>query len=168
MGRFLAIAAVAAALLAAQSATATDTPLLVVGFSKIGDFKVRGGNPRQANGIFGKPARVLETDTFCEEYWQGLRIGFYTLFEKKQCAPGTPFDSATISRPWVTDRGLRQGDTLAKAKRLYPSARKAKPGAKKVDLVVRLSQAIGPYGLTARVKSGPVTTLDIIDPQGGE
>src|SRR4051795_6930223 len=145
MGRLLAIAALAAALLAAQSATATQSPLLVVGFSKIGEFKVQGGHPSQANSIFGKPARILETDTFCEEYWQGLRIGFYTLFEKKQCAPGTPFDSATISRAWVTDRGLHQGDTLAKAKRLYPSARKAKPGAKNIDLVVRFSQAIGPY-----------------------
>src|SRR3954454_6918696 len=137
MVRFLAIAVVAGAVLAAQSASATDKPLLVVGFAKIGDFKVRGGTPSAANGIFGKPARVLETDTFCEEYWQGLRIGFYTLFKKKQCAPGTPFDSATISRNWVTDRGLHQGDTLAKAKRLYPSARKAKPGAKNIDLVVR-------------------------------
>ena len=77
-------------------------------------------------------------------------------------------DSATITRPWVTDRGLRQGDSLARAKALYPSARKAKPNAANIDLVVKFSQAIGPYGLTARVVHGHVTTLDIIDPQGGE
>jgi len=69
---------------------------------------------------------------------------------------------------WVTDRGLRKGDTLARAKQLYPSARKAKPGARTIDLVVRFSQAIGQYGLTARVHEGRVTTLEILDPQGGE
>ena len=30
--------------------------------------------------------------------------------------------SATITRSWVTDRGLRQGDSIARAKALYPSA----------------------------------------------
>lgn len=168
MGRFLATAAVAAAVLVVQSASASDQPLLVVGFSKIGAFKVQGGTPSAANRIFGKPARIYETKAFCEEYWPGLRIGFYTLLDKKQCLPGTPFDSATISRNWVTDRGLHKGDSLARAKQLYPSARKAKPGAKNIDLVVRLSPAIGPYGLTGRVVDGRVTTLDIIDPQGGE
>lgn len=168
MSRLLALVAVTGAIFATQAASASDAPLLVVGFAKIGAFTVQGGTPAEAKRVFGKPARILETQAFCEMYWQGLRIGFYTLLDKKQCLPGTPFDSATISRPWVTDRGLRQGDSVLRAKQLYPAARKAKPGAKNIDLVVRLSPAIGPYGLTGRVKNGRVTTLDIIDPQGGE
>ena len=166
--KLLALVGVAVALAAASSAAADERPLLVVGFSKIGDFKVRGGTPAQAFRVFGTPARTRETNASCAHYWNGLRIGFYTLVEKKQCLPGTPFESATISRSWVTDRGLRKGDTLARAKQLYPSARKAKPGASTIDLVVRFSQAIGQYGLTARVHEGRVTTLEILDPQGGE
>lgn len=168
MRRLALAAALAALALTALPASAADPPLLVVGFSKIGTFTVSGGTPAAAFRAFGKPTRTHETKSFCEHSWPGLRISFYTLLDRKQCLPGTPFESATITRNWVTDRGLRKGDPVAKAKALYPSARKAKAGAANIDLVVRFSQAIGPYGLTGRVSNGRVTALDILDPQGGE
>jgi hypothetical protein len=104
-------------------------------------------------------------------YWSGVHVSFYTLAQDRQCAADTPFGWAEITRPWVTERGLRQGDTLAKARRLYPDARKERPsfaGEHGVGLVIKLSQAIGDYGLAAVAINGRLTKLVISDPQGGE
>jgi hypothetical protein len=162
------IAVVASLGVAVPSATATQPPLRVVGFAWIGSFKVRGGDPASARRAFGPPSRVQAFADSCQLSWPGISIGFYTLLDKPQCGPTTPFGGATITRPWVTERGLRQGDSVVKAKRLYPAARKAAPGASRLSLVVRFSQATGEYGLTARVSHGRVTTLYVEDPQGGE
>jgi hypothetical protein len=155
---------------AAESAT---QPLLhVTGFAQIGTFHVRGGNPAAARAAFGRPARTVErTGRSCELSWPGLQLSFYTLVQQKQCGPDTPFGGATITRAWVTDRGLRQGDTVAKARKLYPAGSKRRPyfaGAHALGLIVRFSQAIGDYGLAAKIANGRVTTLVISDPQGGE
>lgn len=162
------IAAVAALTVATGAASATSPPILVVGFAKIGAFAVTGGTPTSARAAFGRPTAVKPYKDSCTLTWPGIEIGFYTLLDKPQCAAGTPFGSATVTRAWVTDRGLRRGDSVVRAKQLYPAARKAKPGASTINLVVRFSQAIGEYGLRARVSHGRVTTLDIDDPQGGE
>lgn len=159
---------VAAIALTALPASAAEPPLLVVAFSKVGGMNIRGATPAKAAAVFGKPAKTTEHVAFCELNWVGLRMTFYTLFDDKQCAAKTPFDTVTVTRNWITDRGLRKGDSVAKAKALYPAARKAKPGARNLDLVVRFSQAVGPYGLTARARGGRVVALDIYDPQGGE
>jgi|EndMetStandDraft_3_1072993.scaffolds.fasta_scaffold288294_2 hypothetical protein len=166
--RLVAVSVAAAAAVGAQAASAAQAPIRVVGFSTIGGFVVKGGTPASARHAFGTTTLTRQTSDHCTMTWPGIRMGFYTLLDKPQCAPDSSFADATISRPWITDRGLRQGDTVAKAKTLYPPARKAKPGAAKLNLVVRFSQAIGEYGLTARVKNGHVTVLDIVDPQGGE
>jgi hypothetical protein len=99
----------------------------------------------------------------------GVHISFYTLVHDTQCRPDTPFGSARITRAWVTDRGLRQGDTVAKARRLYPRAERPHfAGPNAIGLIVKLSQAVGDYGLAAVVNRGRVTALAISDPQGGE
>lgn len=163
------LATLAAALaVAVSAATASEPPLLVVGFSKIGALKVRGATPGLAKKAFGKPVRVRDDRDSCTYFWPGVEIGFYSLVRDEQCVDGNSFGAATISGPWVTDRGLRKGDSVAKAKRLYPPARKARAGASTISLVVRFSQAIGEYGLTAKVSHGRVVTLYIDDPQGGE
>jgi hypothetical protein len=69
----------------------------------------------------------------------------------------------------VTDRGLRKGDTVARARKLYPRAEKPHfAGAGAVGLIVKLSQAVGDYGLAAKVVNGRVVALVLSDPQGGE
>jgi hypothetical protein len=164
---------VAVALGCGLAASASDQkPIRVVGFSRIGTFKVHGGNPAKARAAFGTPTRTRATrnrDGLI--VWRGLEISFYTLAHAKQCLPDTPFGGATITGPWVTDHGLRRGDTVAKAKKLYPVGSKLRPhfvGAHALGLVVRLSQAVGDYGLAAKVVNGRVTALLISDPQGGE
>jgi len=171
--RLVFAAALAAALgLTVQASVAGQGPLRVVGFARIGSFHVRGGDPAAARQAFGRPARTREIRTrSCDASWPGLLISFYTLAHDRQCLADTPFGFARITRPWITDRGLRRGDTLAKAKRLYPDARRERPsfaGPRGVGLIVKLSQAIGDYGLAAIVVNGRLTTLVISDPQGGE
>ena len=103
------VSMVTAFVLVAGPAAATGRPILVVGFAKIGSFKVQGGTPASARAAFGKPTAVKPRTDSCTMAWPGIEIGFYTLLDKPQCAAGTPFGSATVTRPWVTDRGLRQG-----------------------------------------------------------
>jgi hypothetical protein len=156
----------------AHAASVAQPPLRVVGFSRIGAFHVPGGNPAQARKAFGRPLKTNEIrQQSCEMSWSGVQISFYTLVRDTQCRPDTPFGSARVTRPWVTDRGLRQGDTVARARRLYPDAGKRRPsfaGPHAVGLIVRLSEAIGDYGLAAIVDQGRLKTLVISDPQGGE
>ena len=159
------------ALVLVGSASAAQPPLRVVGFSTIGTYRVDGGTLGTARIAFGRPAQMRAPKGSCQLAWPGLTIGFYTLLHDKQCTPDSAFSDARITRAWVTDRGLRQGDTVARAKALYPAARKARPSFARpgsVGLVVRLSPAIGDYGLAAEVADGRVTALVLSDPQGGE
>ena len=168
----LGIVAVLALVTVVAAGASTQPPLRVVGFARIGAFQVRGGNPAKARAAFGRPTRTREVRTrSCELSWPGVHVSFYTLAHDRQCLADTPFGWAEVTRPWVTDRGLRKGDTLAKARRLYPDARKGRPsfaGKHGVGLIVKLSQAIGDYGLAAVAVNGRLTTLVISDPQGGE
>jgi hypothetical protein len=170
-GVFVVVLAAAMAV-AAGAGSANQPPLRVIGFAQIGTLHVRGSNPAAARVAFGRPSRTVErTERSCEMFWPGLQLSFYTLVHPTQCRPDTPFGGATITRPWVTDRGLRQGDTVEKARKLYPVGSKRKPyfaGTHALGLIVRLSQAIGDYGLAAKVANGRVTALVISDPQGGE
>ena len=161
-------AIVAAAALAASAAQAAQAPILVKGFATIGAFKVRGGGPIEAKKAFGKPLRQRDYGDSCTLWWAGLEISFYTLLDEPQCVDSA-FGSAKITRPWVTDRGLRRGDPVSKAKSLYPDTRKVGSVTKTtVWLIRKFSQAIADYGLFAGIKDGKLTALYIEDPQGGE
>ena len=154
----------------ASAASAAEPPVRVVGFSQIGTFKIRGGNPAKARTAFGRPISTKNTpNRDCLMGWPGIKISFYTLAHARQCQADTPFGIATITGGWVTDRGLRKGDTVARARKLYPRAEKPHfAGAGAVGLIVKLSQAVGDYGLAAKVVNGRVVALVLSDPQGGE
>jgi hypothetical protein len=155
---------------AAPLAHAGRAPIVVKDFARIGSFQVSGGGPAGARRAFGTPASERETKTDCTITWPGLQISFYTLAHDRQCRDYSAFGTATITGPWVTDRGLHQGDSVARAKLLYVDARKQGGGntAKSLGLIVMLSPAIGDYGLSVEVRNGHVTALVIDDPQGGE
>jgi hypothetical protein len=105
--------------LAAQAASAPQPPLRVLGFSRVGTLHVRGGDPAQARRAFGRPVKTQEfRATNCRISWPGLAISFHTLVHAKECRDDTPFRDAHITRQWVTNHGLRQGDTVAKARKL--------------------------------------------------
>jgi hypothetical protein len=164
------LALLAAVIGLTQAASAAQPPIRVVGFQRIATFKVHGGTVATAGQMFGRPTKAQDIrGRSCELTWPGVHISFYTLAHDTQCRPDTPFGSARITRAWVTDRGLRQGDTVAKARRLYPRAERPHfAGRNAVGLIVKLSQAVGDYGLAALVNRGRVTALVISDPQGGE
>ena len=151
-------------------AVALAAPLPVHGTDSIGAFRIHGGTLGQARAAFGKPASMHQEQGGCAVAWPGLRIRFYTLFHDEQCRADSSFESAEITRAWRTDRGLKQGDTVARARSLYPKARTVRRtfGPTALGLAVEFSQAIGDYGLAARTQGGKVTTLVILDPQGGE
>ena len=151
-------------------AIALAAPLPVHGTDSIGAFRIRGGTLGHARAAFGKPTSTRREQGGCAAAWPGLRIRFYTLFHADQCRSESSSGSAEISRAWRTDHGLRQGDTVARARSLYPKARTVRRmfGPTALGLAVRFSQAIGDYGLAARTQNGKVTTLVLIDPQGGE
>jgi hypothetical protein len=165
-----AILAFCAVAICAVAASAATPPLRVVGFSQIGAFKVHGGSPAKAKAAFGDPISAKNTPSRdCLMRWGGLQISFYTLAHARQCQADTPFGIATITGAWVTDRGLRKGDTVSRARKLYPRALKPHfAGENAVGLIVKASQAVGDYGLAARVAGGKVVALVISDPQGGE
>jgi hypothetical protein len=168
--RIALVCLVVAVLGATHAASAAQAPIRVVGFARIGAFKVHGGTVGSARKTFGRPASTRDfRGRSCELAWPGVHISFYTLVHDTQCRPDTPFGSARITRAWMTDRGLRQGDGVAKARRLYPRAERPHfAGPHALGLVVKLSQAVGDYGLAAVVDHGKVTALVISDPQGGE
>ncbi len=157
---------VALAALLVPLAHAAQSPVRVKGIDSIGAFRVTGG-PADARRAFGKPASTRETDTSCTMTWPGLRISFYTLLDRPQCGDSA-FESATISRAWVTDRGLRRGDAVSRLKSLYPRARDGGNARSSMWLVRKTSPAIGDYGLSVRVRDGRVTALDLLRPLGGE
>ena len=150
------------------SAAAGAAPTLkVTGLTTIGSFAVNGGDPVSAQAAFGKPAHTSETGSSCTMTWSVIEIGFYTLLDTAQCGPNSAFDEATVTGAWVTDRGLHRGDTIAKARQLYPKAKKTSFVAG-LGLVVKFSPAIGDYGMGVRTKEGHVTDLVVFNPQGGE
>jgi hypothetical protein len=156
------------ALLVAVPAGAAREPVLVRGYTQIGSYEVRGGNIEAATAAFGTPTKVTPHSAFCIVNWPGIRVSFSTVLSDQQCVSKSFFDDALITGPWVTDRGLKQGDTLTRALKLYPKARKGLVDSYGYGLIVVLSQAVGSYGLGVDVKNGHVTTLVVLFPQGGD
>jgi hypothetical protein len=162
------VGVLAAALLAAAPAGAAQGPVHVKGYTQIGSYDVSGGTLGAAKQAFGTPTKVTPHKAFCIVNWPGIRVSFSTEVETAQCGSKSFFDDALITGPWVTDRGLEQGDTLARALQLYPKARKGLVDSYGYGLIVVLSQAVGSYGLGVDVKNGHVTTLVVLFPQGGD
>jgi hypothetical protein len=77
------------------------------------------------------------------------------------------FSSAVMTGArWSTNKGLRNGDTLARLKQLYPRARRHDESW---WLVPRFTAATGSYpGLSAMVSGGRVSSFQVIWGAGGE
>jgi hypothetical protein len=162
----------------AGAGTAAAVRTMVVSPSRIGAYAPRS-NPsfRAARAVFGAPSTVIATGPSgnCVTTWPGigLTMRFYTLgITKDRCAS---FASAEMTgRAWRTPRGLANGDSLARLKRLYPNARlhsgPAFAGRHAWWLVTR-TYRVGPFpypGLYARVRSGQVVALGVSYPGGGD
>jgi hypothetical protein len=127
--------------------------------------------------VFGEPTSAVERNGGCLLTWQalGLRLRFYTLLRERQCDSRSPFESAAISGPWETGRGLARGDSASRARTLYPRSAPlvhpfpfADPRHHALGLLVRTSPAIGDYGLAVEIRQGRARTLLLLNPQGGE
>jgi hypothetical protein len=100
---------------------------------RVGDFKPRqrlgethfpgGVTPNRRNAVkaYGKPdARDAGG---CKNVWKrlGLRLITADFGGGPACAGTTPVQQIRISsRKWITERGLRVGDSLDKVRELYP------------------------------------------------
>lgn len=152
------------------AAHAAPAPIRVQGIERIGAFRVEGAHLKDARRVFGKPTSMRQERGGCTLSWPGLKLRFYTLLHDRQCREDSAFESAEISGPWATDRGLRRGDTVSRARSLYPGAKRVDRafGVPALGLVIKSSEAIGDYGLAAALRGGRLTTLLLLDPQGGE
>jgi hypothetical protein len=111
----------------------------------IGDFKpARNPTLRAAIRAFGEPSSRRGGGEICRVRWNplGVRITFQNFGGVDSCTPrGGRAQKAVVGgdRRWRTGRGLRLGDGVAKARRLYPNARQTARG-------LRLVQGILPFG----------------------
>lgn len=78
--------------------------------------------------LFGAPAGTPRRDhASCPARWPGigLRVLFVDLGGGNPCTTAGNAQSATLTAArWSTSRGLHVGDSVAKAQRLYPNARR--------------------------------------------
>ena len=116
MRRCVLLGLVAAAVCLGQAASAAEPPIRVVGFSQIGAFKVRGGNPAKARAAFGRPTSTRNTpNRDCLMGWPGIRISFYTLAQAS---------SAGRTRPSGSRRSREPGSPTAASERATRSPRR--------------------------------------------
>ncbi|MDA0160959.1 hypothetical protein OM076_11840 [Solirubrobacter ginsenosidimutans] len=129
----LTAAVVTAALFAAQApATTINVPdsgqIVAVGAfhpkQLLGEHTFSGGvtsNRRNAIKAYGKPDG--KSPAGCPNKWKklGVRVVTADFGGGPACAGGTPVQQIVITgRSWVTERGLKIGDSLDRARELYP------------------------------------------------
>jgi hypothetical protein len=139
----------------------------------IGDFKP-SRNPRLGAAIraYGEPTSRRGGGEICTVRWAdlGVKIVFVNFGGFDSCKRRGLAQKAVVSgdRPWRTARGLRLGDSTAKAMNLYPRAKETARG-------LRLAQGILPFGiqrryavLGARVDSGRVEAFTLFIGAAGD
>jgi hypothetical protein len=104
----------------------TIQPQFVVhGDAYIGAFPVRRDGTRVGLvRAFGRPTTLRHTVTGCRARWPqlGMRVDLYNLGRGDRCKF---FRKAVLTgRRWQTAKGLRIGDSLARARELFPRARR--------------------------------------------
>jgi len=168
--RLLAAAAVAAVV--ASGASAAGGPSRVIrGDYRIGDYAVKAdGTLAGAIRAFGRPSASRRSGAYCHASWRalGVRAEFYNLADANPCLPAKGYFSVAsmTGRGWLTASGLRIGDSVADARRLYPHAERH---GSSLWLVARFTQATGRYaGLAARLAGGRVAALVVTYEAGGE
>lgn len=179
-GLLAAAALVAATLAAAPAAPAQSFVIKARGSQTtlgkvraIGDFKP-SRNPRLGAAIraYGEPSSRRGGGEICRARWAdlGVKIVFVNFGGFDSCKRRGLAQKAVVSgdRPWRTARGLRLGDTTAKAMNVYPRAKETARG-------LRLAEGILPFGiqrrysvLGARVDSGRVVAFTIFIGAAGD
>jgi hypothetical protein len=153
---------VAVGAVVAGSAVAA-APFTIQADHRVGGLAVGRGTRAQAIARFGLPTSIQPGTQTCNVTWKplGLRISFLD-FAGIACRDGGAVKLTITNRAhWRTGVGLRVGDSVARAKALYPKAKLHAPEG--WWLVARKScKETGgqPYpGLLARVHAGHVTAL---------
>jgi hypothetical protein len=127
-----------------------------------------------ANGVFGRPTKVVRTsDASCRVLYGaiGLRFAFVNLGGGGPCDPEiTKSQMARAFDPrWHTGRGLFVGDSLRSLRRLYPRATRHGRSWWLVKGMKILGVADNPYPvLRATVKDGRVRSFALSIGAAGE
>jgi hypothetical protein len=163
--------ALTAALLAAQApATTIDIPdsgrIVAVGAfhpkQRLGEHSFPGGvtpNRRNAIKAYGKPDG--KSPAGCPNKWKalGVRIVTADFGGGPPCASSTPVQQIVVTgRQWVTERGLKIGDSLDRVRELYPELKRFNDLYGKNELwrntwalVLEESQVAGPPNVIDRL-----------------
>jgi hypothetical protein len=160
--------------MAAVLATSTTIDVRDSGeIRRVGDLKPRqylgnegfnaGVVPNRANAIraYGRPDR--RDAGGCGNIWRrlGLRLLTADFGGGPACAGSTRIQRITVTSPrWVTERGLRVGDSLDRVRELYPELRRftdlygdAPPYRYEWALVLEPSDVGGPPNLLDRLSA---------------
>ena len=164
--------ACAALSLSVVGAAAEPPSIVIRGDYKIGQFPVKGdGTLGGLITAFGEPAARAHTSWGCLARWPavGLAVNLYNLGGFDPCSRHGNFHDAVLTgRLWVTAKGLRIGDSLARLQTLFPRARAY--GAWRW-LVARY-YPVGTPGyypwLEAKIVRGHVTAFRVQYPAGGD
>jgi hypothetical protein len=166
----VALAAIAAGLLAHGASAAPGR--VIQGDNRLGSYAVKtNGTLGGAIAAFGKPS-LHHNQVGCRARWPGLalRIDFYNLGGKDPCTPAGGFfaEALATGRGWHTANGLKIGDGVSRARRLFP---RAQTHGSRLWLVVRRSPfGTGGFyaGLAATSAHGRVTGFVVSYPAGGD
>lgn len=157
------------ALLSVRILTRPDTSagerFEIVGDESIGGFPT-DGSTGQALDHFGPPSRRQHFGRGCDVQWRDRGMRTFFAFEGRQdepCGRGGWHSSTTVRDPrWTTDRGLKVGDTEARARELYPDLNVSSDGI--ATLLSREVNGLLLPSLTAQLKNGRVASLTVRGP----
>ena len=163
------LALLVAALALTGAARAAPAPYVLQGDTGVGGLRIARADLADARARFGAPTAVRRVQTVeCVASWPriGLTLAFLELSGGDPGRAGALVRATVTSRAhWRTAKGLRKGDTVARLRQLYPSARlrSSIPQWTGYWLVTRRACELGGFepfpGLLARVRGGRVTAL---------
>jgi hypothetical protein len=160
----VALLSLLAATAAAGSDRAAQSTYVIQGDRTVGGVVMGRGTTTAAISRLGPPSRSAVRAQSCTLTWTELgAIVTFLAFSGEPCKEGVAVVAVVTKRVrWRTDRGLRVGDTLKRAKLLYP--RSTRHGAQLWLLTRRACAEVGgqPYaGLQARLRDGRVAAFTV-------
>jgi hypothetical protein len=131
MTRLLIAAAALSAVVPPSVAAAAGRPFVLTDDRYVGTFHVApAAHPtlRAARRAFGQPSGLSGDRSTCTGRWGRIElVGLFTTFGgpyATRCDGRLALQVVRVFSPrWRTDRGLRVGQSLARARRLYPRGR---------------------------------------------
>lgn len=159
--------------------SALATPFVIVGDTRIGDFRTGQGAQIPPAGTlpaaikaFGQPStrRDPHDPSNCNVTWKSIGVTalFYNLAGADPCKrsgfSGFFLKATMTDRRWQTDKGLRIGDSVARLRRIYPRSRQS--GA---DWILSTSgTGIYTSSSVATSSNGRVRSFTVAYPAGGD